>query len=489
MSKIRITPKYIIVPRDLLRPNYVAGIKKYFELRHQTRFGPPQVFKLYKESNTIMLFPKGSIQLVIAEILKPGSEQHIIIDDVVDNLGKCINYIKYIKKECIDGNQVKIIDYLRANYFNVEIAKTNIAGCVLVAPPGIGKTRIAVVTALSCGYKILYITSNKSLMEQAANEIRGITSNSDKIKITFIGDGKCDNSGDIVIAIINSIISCDRTILSVFGFTIIDEAHGYCSDKFGEVFWKTQSMYTLAMTASPDERADKFDKAIPIHIGPIFDAVHMKEYDPCDITYKCQVTIVKYHGAAEYTQTKLVESTGMICHDAMIKQFQTDPVRLQLLINIITQLYNAGRHIFVFVEQRSFCETIRDTLSKIDLDIQMDTNESNADFFVLMGGSKKTTIAQASEKRSVSGGTIILTTYCYSGKGTSIPKMDTLIMGTPRKSNMKQICGRIFRRGGDETIIRQIIDIVDVATYVKKQAVERNKYYTAAGYATKIIDV
>ena len=52
-----------------------------------------------------------------------------------------------------------------------------------------------------------------------------------------------------------------------------------------------------------------------------------------------------------------------------------------------------------------------------------------------------------------------------------------MILSTPRKSNMKQILGRIFRLRGDQKIKRYIIDLVDNRTCLKSQYYSRKKSY------------
>jgi superfamily II DNA or RNA helicase len=102
-----------------------------------------------------------------------------------------------------------------------------------------------------------------------------------------------------------------------------------------------------------------------------------------------------------------------------------------------------------------------------------------------MGGSTENDIQQAKNT-----GRIIMTTYSYSGTGVSINKMDALILATPRKSNMTQILGRIFRLKGNVDITRNIIDIVDTKICLKSQFYTRKKTYENvlnANIATKKI--
>ena len=44
---------------------------------------------------------------------------------------------------------------------------------------------------------------------------------------------------------------------------------------------------------------------------------------------------------------------------------------------------------------------------------------------------------------------IILITYGYGSEALSIPKMDAIILASPRKAKIRQTLGRILRMGGN----------------------------------------
>jgi superfamily II DNA or RNA helicase len=95
----------------------------------------------------------------------------------------------------------------------------------------------------------------------------------------------------------------------------------------------------------------------------------------------------------------------------------------------------------------------------------------------LMGGATAESMEEAQLNSNV-----ILTTYAFMGTGVSIPKMDALILATPRKSKSRQYINRIFRLGGDYASVRKIVDIVDWSTHMKSQWYLRKKYYDEKKY-------
>jgi hypothetical protein len=95
-------------------------------------------------------------------------------------------------------------------------------------------------------------------------------------------------------------------------------------------------------------------------------------------------------------------------------------------------------------------------------------NISNID--ILMGG-----VSASSELHIEKTAKIIIATYQYLGTGKSIAKMDSIIFALPRKAQMEQIAGRIFRLNGDSSIHREIYDIVDQNLSIKSQHYHRKK--------------
>lgn len=89
----------------------------------------------------------------------------------------------------------------------------------------------------------------------------------------------------------------------------------------------------------------------------------------------------------------------------------------------------------------------------------------------LMGGCTAEDIYRARDSR------LIIATYQYAYRGVSLPKFDAMIFATPRKAKIYQTLKRIFRMGGDLSIERKIVDIVDNKTKLKSQLSKRKKQY------------
>jgi len=92
---------------------------------------------------------------------------------------------------------------------------------------------------------------------------------------------------------------------------------------------------------------------------------------------------------------------------------------------------------------------------------------------VLMSGVAEDTLEIAKEYKEH----VVLTTYGFSKVGISLSSMTSVILATPRRHGTAQIIGRILRKGSDETIIREVYDIVDMNIGLKSQYTTRSKTY------------
>ena len=104
---------------------------------------------------------------------------------------------------------------------------------------------------------------------------------------------------------------------------------------------------------------------------------------------------------------------------------------------------------------------------------------------ILRGGVAKTAVGDARR----AGAHIVLTTFGYSRRGISLVDMTAIVLASPRRNGSRQILGRILRRGSDESIVRQVVDIVDVNTGLKSQYADRRKVYREKEYPESVAKV
>ena len=269
-----------------------------------------------------------------------------------------------------------------------------------------------------------------------------------------------------------------------FGYVILDEIHEYCSKTRKQIYTRAQSTFMLGLSATPDERDDGLDQVNIWNCGDILDACKLDGYTMDDIPFKGAVTMVKYKGPLEHTKTIINEKLELLSVPKMITQFCEDPYRMQLIINLVIELRKKRKNVFIFADRRNFLQAIGDELHKYKITNKTITDSDDINYKRLVGGATSSEIKYAENISDV-----ILTTYQFMGTGKSIPKMDSIILTTPRKKKSKQYIGRIFRLGSNYDSVREIIDIVDWNTPLKSQWYTRKKYYTEKEYPITVREV
>ena len=84
---------------------------------------------------------------------------------------------------------------------------------------------------------------------------------------------------------------------------------------------------------------------------------------------------------------------------------------------------------------------------------------------------------------------VILGTYSMAAEGMDIPKLNTIILASP-KSDIVQAVGRILREKSEHRkFIPHIIDIHDEFSLFKNQSQKRLKYYKKMNYTIDITNL
>jgi superfamily II DNA or RNA helicase len=373
-------------------------------------------------------------------------------------------------------NQTVILNHLVSTVYTTENITMGTSSTILQMDPGYGKTYLALGVINYIKKKTFIIVPNTYLLRQWMEVL--IEAFPNNIIGCYYGVKKID--GDIVVAIINSALNYPD--YAKCGLIIYDEVHMYCSNKFAIIFSKAQATCCLGITATPTDRIDKFDPVARWALGKVIYSEKLPDWNAADVNFTSEVTRVLYDGHKDYT--KILESTaGIVSVPLMVNQLQEDPYRNKLIVAYAIKLYTMGRNVFVFSDRREHLHVLAKVLSEYKVEFEAPElgepngkktyNTKNLEGVTeLMGGSTDQDIERAKDT-----GRIIMTTYQYSGTGVSINKMNSIILATPRKSNMKQILGRIYRLTSDATVVRHVIDLVDNKICLKSQFYTRKKTY------------
>lgn len=509
---------------DIIKKYETSGYKKLlkkFIIRYKSPIGTFYIEKKnYIVKDNLVLLPRFSSEHLL---------NCKIINNIINNLedGKCIDFL-YNGEPTY--NQQIITDYIFNNIYTTENKIKGLCGLTLNATAGSGKTFLAMNIINKLKLKTLIIVPNTYLLNQWVELLSKFFPNN-KIGQYY---GKKKEDGDIIVAIINSLVNdeyiFDEVILSdiicdnlkckniakynfeneltplyctkhkcksmikikqkkiiknyinffkEFGFVILDESHIYCTDSFKIVYTRFQSTYMLGLSATPDERNNNCDIISHLNIGKVLKADDIEGYKKDNTKFYASVTLLKYNGPDKYVNTHINETTKMICVPKIIEDLVNDEYRNKLIIDQLLELFNLKLNIFVFSERRSHLEHLYKLFNNtINQNHYYDNNLSIPELninnnIVLYGNSSEDDIDIAKNNSN-----IIFTTYAYSSTGISINRMTALILTTPRRSKSVQIIGRIFRLNeiniNEERII---IDIIDNKSVLKNQLYTRMNAY------------
>lgn len=385
-------------------------------------------------------------------------------------------------------NQKIVSDYIMNNHFSSKNVNNGTSGLTLQMTAGSGKTFLAMNILNILKKKTLIIVPNEYLLKQWVDLLDTFF---DNIKIgKYYGKKKED--GDIVVGIINSLVS-DIISLKInkkltiekhyskffkeFGLIILDESHIYCTDHFKKIYNRFQSTYMLGLSATPNERVNKCDIISHLNIGHVLEADKIENYKKENLEFKATVNIIKYNGPEMFTKVHINDKTGMVSVPHIIDDIISDYYRNKLILDIILELFELKLNVFIFSERRSHLEYLYEEFNNLLSDeyinnISIPELNINKNI-VLYGNSSNEDIEHAKQKSN-----LIFTTYAYSSTGVSINRMTAMILATPRRSKSTQIIGRIFRLNEENRNCERIIyDIVDNKSVLKNQVYSRLKAY------------
>ncbi|MCK4968204.1 MAG: DEAD/DEAH box helicase family protein [Candidatus Aenigmarchaeota archaeon] len=352
---------------------------------------------------------------------------------------------------------------------------TQLSSCTYVDEPGRGKTIICIGLLQILKQKTLIVVPNTGIMIQWKDSLQ------EWFPDAQIGEfyGKCKDtfeSYDIIVGVINSVLKKPPS-KNLYGLLIVDESHLCATKARSLLFQKSITRYNIGITATPDDNLYGMDKIVHAHLGeivyadkiPIPTQIENKGQD-----WNTEVAIVNYSGAPEYTRMTLTKDDN-IDISGIIGQLADDPIRSQFIVNLAKKLYeDPDRYIYIMTDRRNHIENLynlflAENIKAITPDLQ---GPSDLELGRLRGG-----VTREETQNAIQNARIIICTYAFTGVGISIKKMNTLIMATPRRNNMKQITGRIYRKGSDPNVARKIFDICDTKTILRYQIRDRKYEY------------
>ena len=330
-------------------------------------------------------------------------------------------------------------------------------GAVLSLGTGQGKTCCACYAIAELGVKTVVLVHKDVLRKQWAERIAQFLP---RAKVSFVqGKGTCDTSGDVIVAMIQTLVSPGRAPVdfSGVGLVVVDEAHHVAAETFSRAMRGLCVPYTLGLTATPI-RKDGLTRLIHWFLGPMAYAAQRDEMK------HVTVHMVKYT-SPRYSDPPPQTRFGTINFAAVLTDMADDIQRTNMIIKQILKLReDPDRIVLVLSHRRDHCT---DIAAKIPGAV------------AFLGGAKarKMTTHQTAP--------VVCATYALASEGYDDPRLNALVLATPC-SDVTQAAGRILRGASSKSPV--IIDIQDDFSVAYAQAAKRKSYYRKAGfvYATEI---
>jgi superfamily II DNA or RNA helicase len=337
---------------------------------------------------------------------------------------------------------------------------------VFVAPPGAGKTVMALAAVAKRKTNTLILVHRKPLMEQWRLQASSLF-DINKKEIGQIGGGKNKSNGTIDIAMVQSMDmkeGVDDRIMD-YGFVIVDECHHVGAVSFEKVLAQVKAKYVLGLTATPYRR-DGHQPIIHMQCGPICHQIKRKDLS---IHISSSQVILRTTGFDHpwTDDSRISELWGHLIKDSR---------RNDSIVSDVISAVDEGRFPLILTERREHLEILAERLrGKIDF------------LAILYGGTgrkaQREIFGQIKESSDDSR-RAILATGSYIGEGFDEPRLDTLLLTMPIsfKGKIVQYAGRLHRYHHAKHDIR-IYDYVDTQLPVLERMFKRRmKTYKLLGY-------
>ncbi len=403
-------------------------------------FGTERYFKFVEETENEVIVPRGFVGKLI-RFCRENKIEHDFTDERTKH--KAIPFVFNAK---LREHQQTVIE---------SISKKDLG--VIVAPPGSGKTIVALKIISDKQQPALIIVHRKQLVEQWAERIETFISIPNN-EIGKIGQGKTKLGKKITIATIQSLSKeLDKSevenLLTAFGTIIVDECHHIPAETFRTTIAKLQAFYLYGLTATPFRKYND-GKLIFIHLGEVIAEIKSNE-----ISNSQQARII-----IRNTELDVPFNSKTDQFETLSKILIHDSARNKLVLQDVTSELKAGKRVVIITERKEHIDSLHQFLKQSfeAITLSGDDSESNriSKWKILKDGNYQ----------------VLITTGQFFGEGTDLQNANFLFLVYPFSFEGKliQYIGRVQR----SEVAPTIYDYRDIKIdYLNKLFLKRNTFY------------
>ena len=399
-------------------------------------FGTERYFRFIEEQGSNILLPKGFIGKAI-RFCRDNSIAYNFIDQRKLNIPVSYSF------------QANLRPYQQ---FSMEAIYKKEMG-VIVAPPGSGKTVIALKIVAEKQQPAWIIVHRKQLALQWMERIEAFLGIAQK-DIGKIGQGKISPGKQITVATIQSLAKADfQNLPDIFGLIIVDECHHIPAETFRNSIGKFNSRYLYGLTATPFRKYND-GKLIFLHLGEVIAEIKTNELS---VSNHPEIII-------RNTQLDVPFNAKTDRFETLSKILVYDSERNKLILRDVVIELNKGRKVVILTERKEHIDSLQQYLKQSfeTITLSGDDSESsrNTKWKLLKAGSYQA----------------LITTGQFFGEGSDLQNIQCLFLVYPFSFEGKliQYMGRVQR----SEITPTIYDYRDIKIdYLNRMFLKRNVYY------------
>lgn len=415
--------------------NKEYGVKKRLG---KSIFGIEKYFHLIEEVDGKVILPRGFL-LHLIKFLSDNSIIHTIKQNVHDF--EEINFSNLIS---LKKNQEDVVNQILEN--------TN---GILVAPPGSGKTIMALEIITRLKLPVLILVHRNQLLHQWIERIEqflGIP----KAHIGTISGVKKKLGKQITVASLQSLVRYKNLeeIRNKFGVVIVDECHHIPAKTYRKIIRSFNSKYCFGLTAT-HERKHGQELVAELCIGPVIAEIKNLSA-PTDEPRKFDIQIIP-----SYLELPFRYKNDH--YEVLAKTISYDTARNRLIINAVSEQLKHNRKILILTERKEHIETLSLHLRDITE-------------IITLSGDDSARQRKFKHDQIVSGNfKVLIATGQLFGEGLDIQGFDVLVLAFPIsfEGKLRQYIGRLRGNG-----VKYVVDVRDPQVeFLERQFKKRQKVY------------